>query len=160
MCWEYLCLLGIWSRLQATMLSVFSTKAVRLLLSVGVSLWIAGGCLFGCTGTAVGAEEEPQTVVSNHHSCHIAQQKNNQQQSTGEPWFAPAPRGMMTDCPLAVSATAATSKNSGHVSDPGRGPVSALPLIVKTIVPSNTPTVPAYLPNRGPTHLRCCVFLI
>jgi hypothetical protein len=144
------------------MFSVFSMKAVRLLLSVGVSIWIAGGCLFGCTGTVVGAEHEPQAVVASH-SCHSAQQKNsaaNSKQPKGVPSFAPAPREMMKDCPLAVSATAATSKKSGHVPNPGRGPVVTLPLIEKTIVQSNTSLVTAYLPNRGPTHLRCCVFLI
>ena len=134
-------------------------KAVRLLLSVSVSIWIAGGCLFGCTGTVVGAEEQPQTVVTGH-SCHAKHQKDNSKQSTGVPSFAPAPREMMKDCPLAVGATAATSKNRGHVPDPGRAPVSVLPLVEKTTVQSNTPLVAAYLPNRGPTHLRCCVFLI
>lgn len=141
------------------MCSVFSMKAARLLLSVSVSIWMAGGCLFGCTGTVVGAEEESQTVVASH-SCHAAHQKDNSKQSTGIPSFAPAPRGMMKDCPLAVGATATTSKNNGHVPDPGRGPVSALPLIEKTTEQSNTSLVTAYLPNRGPTHLRCCVFLI
>jgi hypothetical protein len=145
---------------SATMFSVFSMKAARLLLSVGVSIWIAGGCLFGCTGSVVGAEEEPQTVVAASHSCHAAHQKNNSKQFTGVPSFAPSPREMMKDCPLAVGATAATSKNNGHVPAPGRGPVSAAPLIEKTNVPSHTYIVSAYLPNRGPTHLRCCVFLI
>ena len=44
------------------MCSVFSMKAVRLLLAVSVSIWIAGGCLFGCTGTVAGCRTtEPQT---------------------------------------------------------------------------------------------------
>ena len=160
MCWETVCARPcFWSRLHATMRSVFSMKAARLLLSVGVSIWIAGGCLFGCTGTVAGAEHQEQTLVASH-SCHAAHEKNDSKQSQGVPSFAPAPRGMTKDCPLAVSATAATSKNSSHVPDPGRGPVSALPLIVKTTVPLNTSLVVAYLPNRGPTHLRCCVFLI
>jgi hypothetical protein len=164
MCWEIICACpGFWSRLHPTMFSLFSSKAVRLLLSVGVSIWIAGGCLFGCTGTVAGAEHEPQTVVEGH-SCHAAQQKNiaahAQQQPKGVPSFAPAPRGIPKDCPLAVSSTAATSKNSGHVPDPGRAPVFALPLIEKTFVPLKTSVAVGFLPNRGPTHLRCCVFLI
>lgn len=120
-------------------------------------MWIAGGCLFGCTGTAIAAESkhETQTVVASQ-SCHSKHAK----QSTGAPSFAPGLRGMPTDCPLVVNSTAATSKNSGHVPDPGRGPVSPLPLIAKTTVQSNTSLGVAYLPNRGPTHLRCCVFLI
>ena len=164
MCWENLCLSDFWSRLHARMFSLFSRKAVRLLLSVGVSIWIAGGCLFGCTGTVAGAEHEPQAAEVAGHSCHAAQQKNvatnSHHQPKGVPSFAPAPRGMLQDCPLAVSSTAAISKNGGQVSDPGHGPVFALPLIHKTSVPLNTSLAVGFLPNRGPTHLRCCVFLI
>jgi hypothetical protein len=139
------------------MFSVFSMKPTRLLLSVGISLWIAGGCLFGCTGTVAGAEEKPQTTVASHN-CHAKHQQSSSKQTTGLPSFAPGPREMK-DCPLAVGATV-TSKNNGHVPAPGRAPVSSSPLIEKTIIQSTTSFVPAYLPNRGPTHLRCCVFLI
>jgi hypothetical protein len=130
---------------------------VKLLLAVSISVWMAGGCLFGCTGTALAAESqhETQTVVVSQ-SCHAKHAK----QREGVPSFAPAPRETTKDCPLVVSATAAISKNSGHLPDPGRAPVSALPLIEKTTVQSSTSLVVAYLPNRGPTHLRCCVFLI
>lgn len=145
------------------MRSVFSVKAVRFLLSVSVSIWMAGGCLFGCTGTAAAAEakQEVQTVVA-AQSCHAkhANHAKPAKQQTGAPSFTPTPSGMMKDCPLLTNATAATSKNNGHLPDPGRGPVSSLPLIEKTTVPPNTSLVVAYLPNRGPTHLRCCVFLI
>lgn len=139
------------------MRSFFTAKFVRLLMSVGLSVWIAGGCLFSCTGTVNGAQQE-QTVVA-APSCHAKHFKKSEQ-PTGVPAFAPAPLQTMKDCPLVVNATAATSKNSGHLPDPGRGPVSAVPLIEKTIVQSNSSLVVAYLPNRGPTHLRCCVFLI
>ena len=141
------------------MCSVFSMKAARLLLAVGVSIWIAGGCLFGCTGTVASAQHEEQTVVASQ-SCHAAHQKNNSKQPKDVLTFAPAPRGTMKDCPLVANATAATSKNSGHLPDPGRGPVSALPLIEKTTVPSTPSLIVPFLPNRGPTYLRCCVFLI
>jgi hypothetical protein len=140
------------------MRSFLTSKAVQLLVSIGMSAWIAGGCLFSCTGTAIAAESkhETQTVVASQ-SCHA---KHSKQPKEGVPSLAPAPRGAMKDCPLAVNATAVTSKNSGHLPDPGRGPVSALPLIEKTTVQSDTSLIVAYLPNRGPTHLRCCVFLI
>lgn len=139
------------------MFPVFSKRAVRLLLSVSVSIWMAGGCLLGCGGAAIGAESkhEAPTVVA-AESCHAKHAK----QSTGVPSFAPASGGMIKDCPLVVNATAATSKNGGHVPDPGRGPAYALPLIETTTVQPNTSHVVAYLPNRCPTHLRCCVFLI
>lgn len=143
------------------MFAVVSMKAVRLLLSVGVSIWMAGGCLFGCTGTAMGAEseQEVQTAVASE-SCHARHSATQSTQPAGVPSFAPAPRGMMKECPLVMNATAVASKNTGHVPEPGRVPVSALPIVESRIEQSNIFHVVAYLPNRGPTHLRCCVFLI
>ena len=145
---------------------VFSMKVVRLLFSIGVSIWIAGGCLFGCTGSVIGAEHKAPAVVASD-SCHgTAHEKNVTTSSKpiiskpGVPSVSPDLRGTMQDCPLAVSATAATSKKSGHLPDPGRGPVSTLPVIAKRSERANIPQVVSFLPNRGPTHLRCCVFLI
>ncbi|HEU4507432.1 MAG TPA: hypothetical protein VFR78_04285 [Pyrinomonadaceae bacterium] len=158
-------------------------KAVRLLLCVSVSMWMAGGCLLGCSGTVVAADLQPdassQTVVAGD-SCHVsapsahdccaaknpAKKKpakkiaGNTKQPQGLPALVPTPLGMMKDCPLMVNATAATSKNSGQVSDPGRLPVAALPLIETKTEQLNISLVKSFLPNRGPTHLRCCVFLI
>lgn len=147
-------------------------KVVRLLLSAVVSIWLAGGCLLGC-GSVIGAEQAGETHASvAGESCHAARSHDQAPQSpkkqiagtvtpsTRMPWFAPAPRGMMKDCPLVVNATAATSKSSGHLPAPARGPVSVLPLIEKHPELSKTPFVVAFLPNRGPTYLRCCVFLI
>jgi hypothetical protein len=150
----------------------FSNKVVRLLLSISVSIWMAGGCLFGCSNTTLAAESSTNTIEAgeschaahSHHCC--ATQKPKKQtavkvkQPEGVASFAPAPRGMMKDCPLAVNATAATSKNSTHVPDPGRVSVAVLPRFEKqTQLADNTLVVP-FLPNRGSTHLRCCVFLI
>lgn len=161
------------------MFPLVSAKALRLLLSVSVSIWMAGGCLFGC-GTLVAAEvnvdASAQTVAGDTgDSCHAAAPKHdccaakkptkkklvsNTTQPQGLPAFMPAPRGMMKDCPLVVNSTAATSKNSGYVSDPGREPVAPLPLIETKTEQSKVTLVKSFLPNRGPTHLRCCVFLI
>lgn len=148
-------------------------KAVRLLLALSVSIWMAGGCLFGCSGSAMAAatEDDVQTVVAgdncnsarSHDCCtrpKATQTESSPKQPEGIPSFVPAPRGMMKDCPLVVNATAATSKNSGHVPEPGREPVSAVLLIENNTEHANTVSVVSFLPNRGPTHLRCCVFLI
>ena len=142
------------------MFGVVSIKAVRLSLSVAVSVWMAGACLFGCSGSAMGAEPEPevQTIVA--ESCHARHSASHSKQQAGVPTFAPAPRGVVKDCPLVMNATAAISKNTGHVPEPGRVSVSALPIIESKTEHSNISHVIAYLPNRGPTHLRCCVFLI
>jgi hypothetical protein len=66
----------------------------------------------------------------------------------------------MTDCPLAVTATAALSKAGSDQAS------AALPDSSESAVLANPPeqtiafTRPLRLPNRGHTYLRCCVFLI
>ena len=153
----------------------FSNRVVRLLLAISVSFWMAGGCLFGCSNSVMAAEavEDSIPTVEAGESCHSAQAhhccatKNpkkhvahNLRQPVGLPIFAPGPHDMMKDCPLAVNATAATSKSRAHASDPERTPVAVLPSFEKQTARADNDSVVSFLPNRGPTHLRCCVFLI
>ena len=155
--------------------SFLSTKVVRLLLSVSVSIWRAGGCLFGCSNNAAAQEldESAQTVVAgeschtshSHDCCATKKQPKKQiarssQLPIAGPSFAQLPHGMMKDCPLVVNATAAISKNSSHLPDPARGPITVSPFVETTFEKSDIFLSVAYLPNRGPTYLRCCVFLI
>ena len=137
-------------------MDLFSNKAVRLLLAVSVSIWMAGGCMFGCANTAMGADvaQNGDNVIDVGMSCHAKRSHGN------GPSFLPSPRGMMTECPLVVNSTAVTSKNSTHVPDPGRGAVAALPRFEKQIAHTGNTFVAPFLPDHGPTHLRCCVFLI
>jgi hypothetical protein len=159
------------------MRSVLANKAVRLLLAISVSIWMAGGCLLGCSNSAMGADLEYEAESSTQasvegESCHSAQSHHgasekpkkkiasSSKQPLRVPSFAPTPRGMMKDCPLVVNATAVTSKNSTHLPDAGRGAVFVLPVIENKTEQSTPSLVVSFLPNRGPTHLRCCVFLI
>ncbi len=158
------------------MSSVFANKLVRLFLAVSVSIWMAGGCLFGCGSTAMAyeADDSAQTVVAGE-SCHTEHShdccatkkakkqiaRNSQHAAAPSvPSFLPMPTGMMKDCPLVVNATAATAKNSSHLPDPARGPVTVLTSVETTPEQSDSFLVAPILPNRGPTYLRCCVFLI
>lgn len=154
------------------MKSFLSTRAVRLFLAVSVSIWMAGGCLFGCSSsvTAHESEDSAQTIVAGE-SCHTershdccATQKPKKQiaptSPTTGPTLSPGPRGMMKDCPLVVNGTAATSKSSSPLPDPARGPVAVLPFVQTASEQFDTFLVVPVLPNRGPTYLRCCVFLI
>jgi hypothetical protein len=151
-------------------------KAVRLLLAVSVSVWMTGGCLFSCSNSAMGAENSVQTAVAGDschtkqshgqsHDCCAAKKRKKQIARTSKqpstlPTLAPAPRGMVNDCPLVVNSTAVISKKSGHSTDPARGPVVVSPSIEKTGERPNTFVLNSSPPNRGPTYLRCCVFLI
>jgi hypothetical protein len=165
-------------RLQRNMGLFLSTKVVRLILSVSVSIWMAGGCLFGCSNSVMAHEADSSAnVVEAGESCHAMpshdccaakkpkKQSQNQVVTTSKQlsevqFFGPTPRGMMNDCPLVVNATAATSKTITHVPDPGRVSVAVLPRFEKQTAQPDNIHVVEFLPNRGPTHLRCCVFLI
>ena len=157
----------------------FSNKAVRLLLSVSVSIWMAGGCLFGCATGAMGAESADETTVEAGANCHAMPshdccyqtksktESKSKKQSTdnlklleGVTSFIPAPRGMMKDCPLGVNATAATSKSRTYLPEPARGTVATLPAFEKQPLITEYHQVVPFLHNRGSTHLPCCVFLI
>ena len=121
-------------------MKLFSNNALRLVLAVSVSIWMAGGCLFGCGNNAMGAEvgEGNANLVEAGDSCHAKRAHdcctaskpktqavtNLKQQLADVASFVPAPRGTMKDCPLIVNSTAVTSKSSAHVPDPGRGPVA------------------------------------
>lgn len=153
----------------------FSNKALRLLLTFSVSIWMAGGCLFGCSNSVMAADVVDDSVpaVEAGDSCHAAQSHHccatkkpkkqgvrNLRQTGGLPSFLPAPRDLMKDCPLVVNATAATSKNSTSVTDSALVSVAVLRSVEKQTAPADNISVVSFLPNRGPTHLRCCVFLI
>ena len=158
-------------------MGLFSNKAIRLLLAVSVSIWMAGGCLFGCANTASAeVSRDSENTVEAAASCHAKRShdcctavkaapkkrvaSNLKQQLAGVPSFVPGSRGMMNECPLVVNSTAATSKNSTHVPDPGRAPIAALPSFDKQTEHTDNILVAPFVPYRGPTHLRCCVFLI
>jgi hypothetical protein len=159
------------------MRSFLSMKVVRLLLSINVSIWMAGGCLFGCSSNAVGSEleSEAETMVVAGDSCHAARshdcctaqeskpqvaKKSKPSNDPALPSLAPTPRGMMKDCPLVVNATAVTAKSSGHVPDPGRAQLATAPFVENRVEQIDTYLVVPFLPNRGPTHVLYCVFLI
>ncbi len=148
-------------KLQVRMSLLFSNKAVRLLLSVGVSIWMAGGCLFGCATSAIGAEPAKENAVEHAPGCHVPKHATSKPNPiAGVAYFVPGPGDLMKDCPLGVNATAAISKSSAHVPEPGRGPVAALPSFEKQTLHTEYARVVPFLHNRGSTHLQCCVFLI
>ncbi len=181
-----LCFCVFRSRLLPVKSALFS-KIPRVLLAFIVSVWMAGGCLFGCSNMqAMGAEtvESSDIVVEDEscepaaaHSCCTkpkqAKQPANQPVSNAAPittrkealptapsgTLTTAPRGM-ADCPLMVNTTAVTSKSSGNMPEPGRTPVALLPRIESQLEQAPVTIATSYQPNRGPTHLRCCVFLI
>jgi hypothetical protein len=178
---------GGWGSRLRLMNSALFIKLTRLLLAVSISVWMAGGCLFGCGNmNAMAAEATPSSAsaagdencrAAQAHSCctrpgaprQLKAQKAKPKTTlrrTKEP-LAAFPSGTlnalphgMKDCPLLENNTAATSKSSGSQPDPGRTPVAALSSVESVNQQPRVTIASSYVPNRGPTHLRCCVFLI
>ena len=162
------------------MVLALASKTTRLLLAVSVSVWMAGGCLFGCSNNEVLAAEVSQDVStpavaddscnrSRKHDCCTrpnAQKTQKSKKIARRPVQAPDSSALtalphtMKDCPLMTNATAVTSKSNGSLPDPGHSSVAVLPAIRNTTEQAEFIPVRSYLPNRGPTYLRCCVFLI
>ena len=163
----------------------FSLKVVRLLLAVSVSVWLAGGCLFGCGSMAMAATAPSETTAMEGDSCHAVPSQARPPQAAGshdccakakpaKPGKVKArpnpneklagvsslPTGRMTDCPLAIGATAVISKSSSSSPDLAGTATAALPWAVSDGELPQRHIVDPFLPNRGPTYLRCCVLLI
>lgn len=152
-----------------------SLKVVRWLLAVSVSLWLAGGCLFGCGNTAMAAQlssevNQPAVEGEGCHARHshdccakpkpARQSKvkvNPNQQLAGA---SSLPRGSLSDCPLMIGATAVVSKTSSNSPEFVGAATAALTRPVSYGELPQRHIVDPFLPNRGPTYLRCCVFLI
>jgi hypothetical protein len=110
--------------------------------------------------------------MSRQHDCctrpnaqNPKAQKTKKQiaRSQSQPIDKPALNGLphgMQDCPLMTNGTAVTAKSSANLPDPGRTSVAMLPAIRTASEQIHFTPDRSYLPNRGPTHLRCCVFLI
>ncbi|HKR14996.1 MAG TPA: hypothetical protein VJT15_23225 [Pyrinomonadaceae bacterium] len=158
-----------------------SLKVVRLLLAFSVSLWLAGGCLFGCSKMAMAAPAPGSDAAAvEGDSCHAekahdccAKQKAPKQnpvpvsqtetllaQTQGLASLASFPHGSAGDCPLVINSTAITSKNNSNSPAPAYASNAALPLSESDGEIPQKHVVAPLLPNRGPTYLRCCVFLI
>jgi hypothetical protein len=140
-----------------------SVKVVRLLLAISVSVWLAGGCLFGCGNMAMAADRASEP--NQYESCHAKpkqakQRKANSNLNEKLAGISSFPRGRVTECPLMIGATAVVSKSSSNSPDLAGAKTAALPLAVNGSELPLRHIGDPFLPNRGPTYLRCCVFLI
>ena len=152
-------------------------RILRLTLAISVSLWMAGaGCLLGCSNAVSAAPElskdEPNTVVAkdscaakkSHDCCakRAKQEATQNIQQTKQLLFTEIKARPETpkDCPMATGASAVVSKAKGD------GPDESLARELPMVVPhelnrfSKSRSSASLLLNRGPTYLRCCVFLI
>ena len=158
------------------MRSLLLSRILRFALAISVSLWMAGaGCLLGCSNSVnasnTTAKSNAETVVAgdscaakHSHDCcakksHKQVKSNSTQFETDLPQLAPRPFGMMQHCPLAASASAVVSKARTDGSEQAPAATIATVFSEETIGLETRTRKPLLL-NRGPTYLRCCVFLI
>jgi hypothetical protein len=152
-----------------------SLKVVRWLLAISVSIWLAGGCLFGCGNMTMAAEVSTEAEschavspqASRSHDCcaqpkpkQVEQRKVNIQLNETFARISSVPRGGITECPMMMGATAVVSKNSSNSPDLAGATTATVPVAVSDAGLPQRHIVDPFLPNRGPTYLCCCVFLI
>jgi len=154
-----------------------TNKAFRWLMAASVSMWMAGaGCLFACSNGEVisstqtsAATAQSEVVVAGgscasmrSHDC-CATRKTEAQKTRSEsalPSLASLPRGMMEDCPFTAHTTAEVSKAGSDMSDVGLVRETCTSQVLTSKSLTNSEIVSLVPSNRGPTYLRCCVFLI
>ena len=160
-----------------------SLKVVRLVLAFSVSLWLAGGCLFGCNMAMASQSSSDEAAAVEGDSCnsekaHDCCSKPKAPKPRSVPEFqteallnqtrgfpglttlASFPHGSSSDCPLAINSTAITSKSNSNSPAPAYASNASLPLAENDGEIPQKQVVAPLRPNRGPTYLRCCVFLI
>jgi hypothetical protein len=156
-------------------MTFLALKVVRLLLTVSVSIWLAGGCLMSCGTMATAAQRGEDQAAVEADSCQAAQEhhccskaKPVKQTAAIDPKvtesllaLATLPRAPMGDCPLAMSAaTAIAAKASSNSADSDQTTNAPVPLTAGNRELRQKHFAVPLVPNRGPTYLRCCVFLI
>jgi hypothetical protein len=154
-----------------------STNMIRVMLAVSVSFWMTGAaCIWGCNNNALAAaaREHQQTARSlNGRSCHSSESSTHHccsgksskevasnAQSANLGGLEASTEALMNEYPLAVIATAVVFKAKTHSADTTQTSVVNLPGVDKDVHPQRFHFAPIQAFTRGPTYLRCCVFLI
>lgn len=141
-----------------------AAEFARRLAASALALWLAGvGCFLVCEiGASAAPVDEHQAAAENscpnssgHDCCQKAEGNNDgstARQTSGET--------AGDDCCLLPGQTAGlvikVSNSDAPTAAAGDGPKVAL----STHTFKQLTSHPAQVPDRGSTHLRCCVFLI
>ena len=136
--------------------------ARRLAASVLV-LWLAGvGCIIGCEMNVAAAHKDESLTASEGESCPTSSGHDCCKEDDGDGAGnvrLPKHTTNVSCCPLAgVSADAARKISIKDVPLAVAG--SGLPVASDSRTSTPLPTYQLRVPDRGSTHLRCCVFLI
>lgn len=155
------------------MLSLLLTaKTSRHLMIIALAMWLAGvGCFVGyCEPKVLAAAASHHSDTdrsapfnSQHSSCHVPQNggaSSTSVASTDSPQPLPSPPHTASCCPLAGLRTEAARKlllaDEDAVTQAYHDALFAQQTETLALAADKRP----YIPDRGGTYLRCCVFLI
>lgn len=143
---------------------------VRRLTAAALVLWLAGvGCFFGCEMGVVsaaaeadkrGAVEQPEScpAFAGHDCCHKAKAEGGEVKGlTARRAPGHAPR---TDCCPLKTQSADPARKVGVADARLAEAGTPLKLSPHTNTLARLTAHRLRVPDRGSTHLRCCVFLI
>lgn len=148
---------------------------VRRLVASALVLWLAGvGCFFGCEMSAsaapsgehqASAKEKSCPAFSGDDCCDKAESGDDDQTESSLSSEAPTIRqtpagpGVMTCCPLTGQSADPPRKMSIRDAPVAEAGKKSTPT-PNNLTSTQTSTHRLRVPDRGSTHLRCCVFLI
>jgi len=133
----------------------------RIVIAIGISLWMTSGCLLTCSKGDVRAAEVSRSVNAGHSCCHrpAAKKSHASRPDNRTDSLLASPMGSAKDCPLAANASAITAKNTGASSD-AVAVTAVIPNAESRDEQTRVVFSSSQLGDRAPTYLRCCVFLI
>jgi len=129
-------------------------------------------CLLACSNASASAAriESPGASAIAGRSCHTATHNccakksppsiDSAIQSLHVSGLEISTEAVMSDCPLSVIGSAVVTKTKADDTDGNQISVRALPRFEKAVHSEPFCSTPLQSCNRGPTYLRCCVFLI
>ena len=136
----------------------------RRLAALALVLWLAGvGCIIGCEMNAAAAhKEEAQTASEGEESCSVSAGHDCCTEDGGDGATnvgLPQHTTNVSCCPpVGLSADPARKISTKDVPLAVAG--SGLPFAPDSRTSTPLPSYRLRVPDRGSTHLRCCVFLI
>jgi len=143
------------------------------MLALSLSFWMTGAaCMWGCGNSSASAAriESPGAKAIAGRSCHSLTHNccakkspariDSAIQSLQSSGLEISTEAVMSDCPLSVIGSAVVTKTKAGDTDGNQISVGALPKFERTVQSEPFCATSLQSCNRGPTYLRCCVFLI
>jgi hypothetical protein len=139
---------------------------IRRLVAFVFVLWLAGvGCFVGCEmNVAAAAPKDESQAAAQTESCpafsgHDCCKKTENAYDAASIGILPQHTTDASCCPL-TGLSADPARKLSVADAPLAVADQGLPFAPDTHTPISLPAYRAQVPDRGSTHLRCCVFLI